>query len=864
MSLSAKREKGFALIGALLLLILISALAVTVAYQTNTEAKISGSDLEDNIVMYAAESGLEKMTSDLGQLYTAKLAPSKTDITNLKNFPPNLTDIVFDEYTVSPNLDVNGNLLPVTRQISAGPDQGLVGEILPVTLSVTARRAVSNAQVRLTRTVEVALIPVFQFGVFSDSDLSYFPGPNFDFAGRVHTNGNLFLAAGSSLVFHDKLSAVKDVVRAQLANGFGTATAYSGTVNIPTASSNGCTPTTSTLCRALAITEGSVQGGPGSTATGNWTTISQSFYNGMLINGKTGAKKLSLPFTQQGVAPIELIRQPLANEDPLSAAGQSRLYNQAQIRVLLGDTQNDLPGSNQSGDVQLDNVGGNASGVPVTGANPTYFARGILNTAGSGISQDSDWNFLPPGANTTTKTWPLIGGWLRVEVKKSDGSYQNVTQEWLNLGFARGLVPPDLEHGISNTVHPNAILLLQEQADRNGDGSLTSSNETSNVTGSANQYSWFPINMYDTREGELRDVGPSSSASTDALCHVGGIINLVEIDVNNLRRWLMGKIGTNGGIVENQSQNGYILYFSDRRGMQGDPFAGGTKFGDYGFQDNVNPGDVAGAPNGTVDAGEDLYGDGNLRVQGANNIGRGFNVADGNPAVSIPNCSTTGRKYQVSGARHAIRLVNGTLGNLPAIFDSSGNFLKGGFTVASEQPVYVKGNYNANDSTGWGTPNAAAAVISDAVTLLSNNWSDLLSLKHPRWYNNSTSSGPLARNAGTTWYRLAIAAGKNMTFPQPTWGGAPQDFGTDGGVHNFLRYLETWGGQTSHYKGSLVSFYFSHYGNGTFKCCTTVYSPPTRDYSFDTNFLNPQLLPPGTPRFRDVVNLSFTQDFTSQ
>ena len=31
-----------------------------------------------------------------------------------------------------------------------------------------------------------------------------------------------------------------------------------------------------------------------------------------------------------------------------------------------------------------------------------------------------------------------------------------------------------------------------------------------------------------------------------------------------------------------------------------------------------------------------------------------------------------------------------------------------------------------------------------------------------------------------------------MNFPQPAGTGA--DFGTDGGVHNFLRYIEDWGG----------------------------------------------------------------------
>ena len=110
---------------------------------------------------------------------------------------------------------------------------------------------------------------------------------------------------------------------------------------------------------------------------------------------------------------------------------------------------------------------------------------------------------------------------------------------------------------------------------------------------------------------------------------------------------------------------------------------------------------------------------------------------------------------------------------------------------------------------------------------------------------------------------MAVAAGKNVPFPQPSWGAA-QDFGTDGGLHNFLRYLENWSGQQLYYNGSLVSMYYSEYNTGTFKCCTVVYSPPTRNYSFDTLFLNPANLPPGTPMFQDVVNLSYHQNFTPQ
>jgi len=82
-------------------------------------------------------------------------------------------------------------------------------------------------------------------------------------------------------------------------------------------------------------------------------------------------------------------------------------------------------------------------------------------------------------------------------------------------------------------------------------------------------------------------------------------------------------------------------------------------------------------------------------------------------------------------------------------------------------------------------------------------------------------------------------------------------------MHSFLRYLESWGG-TLNYEGSLVSLYSSQYATGVFKCCTTVYNPPTRAYQFDQLFLQPQNLPPATPMFQDVDNLSYHQNFTPQ
>ena len=280
----------------------------------------------------------------------------------------------------------------------------------------------------------------------------------------------------------------------------------------------------------------------------------------------------------------------------------------------------------------------------------------------------------------------------------------------------------------------------------------------------------------------------------------------------------------------------------------------GTKVGEYGFEDVINPSDSAGVPDGVLQTAEDVNQNGTLDVYGKANLGDGFWSAaqGGTTASDVPTfrvSTQVARKNRVTGARHGLKLVNGSLGNLPT--KSGGT---GGFTVACESAVYIRGNYNANNS-GFGDPHAAAAVIADAVITLSNAWVDWKSFANP---TDKTQRVPT-----NTWQRVAIAGGKNISFPNPGAGGdtSAKDFGTDGGTHNFLRYLEYWTGVNHDYKGSMVSFYYSQYNLSIFNPQVSTYSPPTRNYSFDTDFLDPTKLPPGTPRFKDVVNLGYRQIF---
>ena len=102
----------------------------------------------------------------------------------------------------------------MTATIPNGPFQGLQGLITPYVINVTARANGGvfggAAEVRMRREVQTVAVPVFQFGVYSENDLSFFAGPDFDFGGRVHSNQNIYLAqdGAATLTLRDVVTAV--------------------------------------------------------------------------------------------------------------------------------------------------------------------------------------------------------------------------------------------------------------------------------------------------------------------------------------------------------------------------------------------------------------------------------------------------------------------------------------------------------------------------------------------------------------------------------------------------------------------------------------------------------------------------------
>ncbi len=58
----------------------------------------------------------------------------------------------------------------------------------------------------------------------------------------------------------------------------------------------------------------------------------------------------------------------------------------------------------------------------------------------------------------------------------------------------------------------------------------------------------------------------------------------------------------------------------------------------------------------------------------------------------------------------------------------------------------------------------------------------------------------------------------------------------------------------------MVSAYYDHQAVAIWKCCNgSVYNPPYRNYTFDSDFTTPSKLPPLTPMLRDLNTIGYTQ-----
>src|SRR5439155_18380648 len=198
-----RKQSGIALITTLLLLLLMSAMVVGFMLLVTEGQRLSGMNNEQSRAFYGAESGMEKLTADLGTLFATTYAPSAAQVDALATQPPVLpssTGVSYVDvlgastYSIAYARDARGNPLAQFAQIKSGSSafQGMNALETTYTLTVAAR-TVTGGEAKLVRTTQTVGIPLFQFGIYSDTDLSFFRVPTFNFGAWEPTMGNLSL-----------------------------------------------------------------------------------------------------------------------------------------------------------------------------------------------------------------------------------------------------------------------------------------------------------------------------------------------------------------------------------------------------------------------------------------------------------------------------------------------------------------------------------------------------------------------------------------------------------------------------------------------------------------------------------------------
>jgi hypothetical protein len=182
---------------------------------------------------------------------------------------------------------------------------------------------------------------------------------------------------------------------------------------------------------------------------------------------------------------------------------------------------------------------------------------------------------------------------------------------------------------------------------------------------------------------------------------------------------------------------------------------------------------------------------------------------------------------------------------LPGIVLTNGSSLpSNGLSIATPDPVYIVGNWNVYSNGGTsmaGSSNTAntlpSAVYADAITILSPSWNPA---------NSTLAIG--SRTASTDTVNAAFLTGNVPS----------NNVNYSGGVENFPRFLENWSGQTFYYNGSMVEMFPSQIANAPWPGTGSVYNPPTRDWTFDTQFTNPNNIPPLTPKIIYIQRSSWS------
>jgi len=189
--------------------------------------------------------------------------------------------------------------------------------------------------------------------------------------------------------------------------------------------------------------------------------------------------------------------------------------------------------------------------------------------------------------------------------------------------------------------------------------------------------------------------------------------------------------------------------------------------------------------------------------------------------VEFPtNTAISGRpdKVKVSKDGMGLALVNGTKVPDPSYNNASDRW--SGFTLATNNAMYIKGHFNADGNMATGSetapdnpsdPEPVTSLAADSITILSPDWNDSMS-------KDSLSN---RRSFTDTEINAALLGG---IVPADKGGSG----NSSGGMDNVVRLLEKWQGYILRIRGAFQVLYESEVANQPYS--TSYYDDPKREW----------------------------------
>ncbi|WP_373478310.1 hypothetical protein [Geminocystis sp.] len=809
-SRKSNQEQGYILVVALGIVLALSGLmALYAKTNNNTEKETTSSAVASNSGFYGAEAQLNIRANQIKEKFLnygkpKGTSPSKADacldndssndgtidytceVSSISSYNKALSDTLVTTYVIEKNGGVG-----VQGIVPQGDNyQGL--SMLEVGHSIYAlsfkETDVNNkndgkqATAILQMDVKSRLIPMFQFAAFYVGDLEIFPGAAMTLSGPIHTNGDLFMGSNVSLDVKGQVTTVKDI--------------YARRKHKPSETFDGARISTQ-----LPDTTG-------------------SFLKNLIKFASDTAAKTQLAMNPQKIATNWGNQIKVRTEAPVSIPEPSFLntegdyYKKADIRITFKPIATST--ANYLNTVPFEITGMNRQDPdnPIetkllsTGETfNTSIYNAKLKSLRQPIMVGADLAAIPAG---NYNVCPSIDTALPTTKPANNTTVQN----WWNA----------LTTAQKNTLATNAQNYLQEQIlSQSAPLSFNSlSNTATKTLLTAFASTTPPTGFNDTEWKNIKEMNPQEIAGLTSRCFVAAPILEVGRDVASHTtpfRYYNVREGRDMRLLQINIQS---LVIWNRDGQ----YLNGTTL--------TSTADLLYTP---------AAADANAPANSFQRLGlAALDDTEGGMVVHATiNDSATTRKASLLTSPYGFAFINGKqlfgLGQTTTHPDPTG------VTIASDQAIYVQGDYNNVNKQ-------PASILADSFNPLSNAClNDDRAINHLNEKNcNINGSNVLPTD---TTFNAGVLSGTDVSVVNGAY---------NGGLENYPRFAENWGGRTWTYRGSFVSIAEPKYVSGVWGKAN-VYDAPNRNWDYDTDFNDPNKLPPLTPQFVVLKQESFIRSF---